>query len=72
MEITAYIERCPETGLYAATVPSIPGAHTQGETLEELRLNLIEVVELCLEQMDSESRENMAEFIGTQQVRVAV
>jgi predicted RNase H-like HicB family nuclease len=71
MDVTAYIELCPETGLYVATVPGIPGAHTQGATLDELRQNLVEVVELCLEEMDHETREGIAEFIGIQQIRVA-
>lgn len=50
MKITSYIEKDVETGLYIATVPSIPGAHTQAETLDELMVNLREVVELCLEE----------------------
>lgn len=49
----AYIEKDPETGFYVAVVPGIPGAHTQAETLDELQNNLKEVVELCLEEMDS-------------------
>ena len=50
--ITGYIEKDPETGLYVAVVPGIPGAHTQAATLDELQENLREVVELCLEEMD--------------------
>ena len=42
---TAVIERCPETRLYVGYVPGFPGAHSQGETLEELNSNLIEVIE---------------------------
>ena len=68
----AYIERDPETGLYVAIVPGIPGAHTQAETLDELQENLKEVVELCLEEMDAETRNNLPEFVGLQQVEVAV
>ena len=45
--LTAYIEKDPETGLYVAIVPGIPGAHTQAETLDELQENLKEVLELC-------------------------
>jgi predicted RNase H-like HicB family nuclease len=56
MNITAFIERDVETGHYVGTVPGIPGAHTQAETLDELQRNLKEVVELCLEEMDEESR----------------
>lgn len=37
MTITAYIERDTETGMYVAIVPTIPGAHTQAETLDELQ-----------------------------------
>jgi predicted RNase H-like HicB family nuclease len=68
----AYIEKDPETGLYVAIVPGIPGAHTQAETLDELQKNLKEVVELCLEEMDVETRNQLPEFVGLQQVEVAV
>src|SRR5215203_508360 len=36
----AIIERCPETGLLVGYVPGFPGAHSQGETLDELQANL--------------------------------
>lgn len=71
MNITAYIERDVETGLYVGIVPSISGAHTQAETLDELNHNLKEVIELCLEEMDDESRALIPEFVGVQQVQVA-
>jgi predicted RNase H-like HicB family nuclease len=67
-----YIERDPETGLYVAVVPGIPGAHTQAETLDELQKNLKEVVELCLEEMDTETKKQLPEFVGIQQVEVTV
>jgi len=65
---TAVIERDPQTGLYVGYVPGLPGAHSQGETLEELRGNLKEVLELLAEDglLTPES-----EFIGTQQILVA-
>ena len=47
---TAYVEYDPETSLYVGMVPDIPGAHSTGETLEELRANLREVLELCQEE----------------------
>jgi predicted RNase H-like HicB family nuclease len=47
---TAYVEFDPETNLYVAVVPGIPGAHTQAPTLDELQVNLKEVLELCLEE----------------------
>lgn len=70
--IVGYIERDPETGLYVAIVPGITGAHTQAETLDELQKNLKEVLELCLEEMSSEEKERLPEFVGIQQVEVAV
>ena len=69
-KITAYVEKDPETNLYVGVVPGISGAHTQAETLDELQENLIEVVELCLEEMDEESKKQLPEFVGIQQVEV--
>ena len=70
-KVTGYIEKDPQTGLYVAIVPGIPGAHTQAETLDELKNNLKEVVELCLEEMDPEARKQIPEFVGIQQLEVA-
>lgn len=68
--LTAYIELDQETGLYVGIVPGIPGAHTQAATLDELRANLQEVVELCLEEQ-ADLRERLPKFIGVQQIEVA-
>jgi predicted RNase H-like HicB family nuclease len=45
---TAVVERCPDTGLYVGYVPGFPGAHSQGESLDELRCNLVEVLNMLL------------------------
>jgi predicted RNase H-like HicB family nuclease len=71
-KLTAYIEKDSETGLYVAIVPAIPGAHTQAETLDELQKNLQEVIELCLEEMDPESKKLLPEFVGIQQIEVSM
>lgn len=65
---TAVIERCPTTGLYVGHVPGFPGAHSQGETLEELRGNLAEVIQMLLEEGEPQLE---SEFIGTERVQVA-
>ncbi|MDP2767484.1 MAG: type II toxin-antitoxin system HicB family antitoxin [Candidatus Methanoperedens sp.] len=70
--ITAYIEKDTETGLYVAIVPGIPGAHTQAETLDELQENLKEVLELCLEEMEPENKQQLPQFVGIQQVEVSI
>ncbi len=64
---TAIIEKCTDTGLYVAHIPGFPGAHTQGETLDEINANLREVLEMLLQ--DGEPILE-AEFVGTQQVMV--
>lgn len=61
--ITAYIEKDRESGLYVAIVPGIPGAHTQAETLDELQNNLKEVLELCLEEMEPDVKQDLPEFV---------
>jgi len=62
------VEKCGDTGLFVGYVPGFPGAHTQGETLAELRENMKEVIELLLQ--DGEPRLE-AEFVGTETVKVA-
>ena len=65
---TAIIERCPDTGLFVGYVPGFPGAHSQGQTLDELNQNLIEVIGMLLE--DGEPQLESV-FIGTQTVQVS-
>jgi len=65
---TAVIERDPTTGFYVGYVPGFPGAHTQGETLDELRENLREVIGLLLEDGEPDME---VEFVGTQRVEIA-
>jgi predicted RNase H-like HicB family nuclease len=65
---TAVVERCHDTGLYVGYVPGFSGAHSQGETMEELQQNLREVIEMLLE--DGEPVLD-AEFVGTQSITVA-
>ena len=72
MKLTGYIERDPETNMYVATVPSIPGAHTQAENWDELHKNLKEVVELCLQEMSPEEKKMLPEFVGLQQMDISV
>jgi predicted RNase H-like HicB family nuclease len=43
---TAYIEYDAESNSYVGIVPGLPGAHSVGDTLDELQANLKEVLEL--------------------------
>jgi predicted RNase H-like HicB family nuclease len=60
---TAVIERDKQTGLYVGYVPGIPGAHSQGETLDELHDNLREVLEMLGK---DEALAVEGDFVGTQ------
>lgn len=69
---TAQVEKDKETGYYVGIVPNLPGAHTQAESLYELRKNLEEVIQLCLEELSEEELEGLSDFIGFQQISIAV
>lgn len=65
---SAVVERCPDTGLYVGYIPGFPGAHSQAESLDELKRNLHEVVEMLLE----DGEPNMeSEFAGIQTIAMA-
>ncbi|MBP7795989.1 MAG: type II toxin-antitoxin system HicB family antitoxin [Elusimicrobiales bacterium] len=66
----AVIEYDPKTKLYIGIVPGLTGAHTQAKSLDELRKNLKEVIELCLEEIDDKDRKSLPDFIGTQEIEV--
>jgi predicted RNase H-like HicB family nuclease len=67
---TAYIEFDEESQLYVGVVPGVPGAHTQASSLDELRANLQEVLELCLEEQ-GDLRAQPPKFVGVQQIEIA-
>ena len=45
VKLTAIVRPEPEAGGYSASIPALPGCHTQGETLDEVRANLREAAE---------------------------
>ncbi|MCC6682327.1 MAG: type II toxin-antitoxin system HicB family antitoxin [Phycisphaeraceae bacterium] len=60
MKLTAIYRRVPEG--YIGFVEELPGANTQGQTLDEARSNLREAIELVLEtnrQLSAESLEGV-------------
>ena len=69
---TAHIEKDIESGYYIGTIPAVPGAHTQAKTLDELAIRLKEVLELYIESMTEEEKKDIPQFIGTQQISIAV
>ena len=68
---SAYVEFDSETNLCVGTIPGLPGGHSQGATLDELRENLREVVELILGESTAQGEEiEIAPFVGIQQFTV--
>lgn len=45
VSLTAIVRPEPDVGGYSASIPALPGCHTQGETLDEVRANLREAAE---------------------------
>jgi predicted RNase H-like HicB family nuclease len=63
-KFTVVIER-DEDGYYVATVPALPGCHTQAKNLDTLMKRVREVVALCVE--DGGGLQPM-ELVGIQQI----
>ena len=62
------IER-DEEGYYIASVPQLPGCHTQARSLDEVMERIREAIELCLEVAGAPERS--LEFIGIQRITIA-
>jgi predicted RNase H-like HicB family nuclease len=43
-----------EKGYFVASVPAVPGCHSQGKTYEDALKNIKEAIELCLEVAETE------------------
>lgn len=67
-QYTVIIEK-GEDGNFIGTTLEIKGCHSQGETIEELLLNMREVIELCLE-VQGETEPYIKEIVGIQKVAV--
>jgi len=57
-----------EEGFYVASVPELPGCHTQARSLDKLMVRVREAIELCLEV--ETAGHGSTEFIGVQRVAV--
>ena len=59
-----------ENGYYVASVPELPGCHTQAKTLDELNRRIKEAIEAYLEAEGYKPKEGV-ELIGFQFVEVS-
>jgi predicted RNase H-like HicB family nuclease len=62
------IER-DEDGYYVASVPQLPGCHTQARSLDEVTERIREAIQLCLEVAGG--AESPLEFVGIQRITIA-
>jgi len=60
-----------ESGGYIAIVPELPGCHTQGDSLDEVTKNIREAIELYLETLSEEEKEELLSrrVVGLQRVK---
>jgi len=60
-----------ESGGYIALVPALPGCHTQGDTIDDVMRNVKEAIELYLETLSDEEKEELLrqKVIGVQRVK---
>jgi len=65
-EFYVVIER-DEDGIYIGEVPQLRACYSQGETIDQLMLNMREVIEMCLEEL---AEETFTEFIGVHRLVV--
>ena len=66
-EFSVVIER-DEEGFYVASVPELPGCHTQARSLDQLMRRVKEAIELCLEV--ERQGPSPTEFVGVQRVAI--
>jgi predicted RNase H-like HicB family nuclease len=60
-----------ETGGYVAIVPSLPGCHTQGDTLAEVMENVKEAINLYWETLTAQEKKDLLKekVVGIQKVK---
>ena len=56
-KFTVIIQKAPEGG-YSGRCLELPGAISEGQTLEELKANMTEAIELVLESLEEHAKKN--------------
>ena len=69
MKFAVVVEKDDE-GYYVASVPELPGCHTQAKTLDKLMTCVKEAIEAYLEAEGHESKEGV-ELVGFQIIEVS-
>lgn len=64
-----------EDGVYVASVPSLPGCYTQGDTFEDALKNIEDVIEMVVQELKDEGKqipERYPEVIGLKRITITV
>jgi predicted RNase H-like HicB family nuclease len=61
------VVRKDEDGYYVATVPELPGCHTQAKSLDDLMTRTKEAIQLYIE---TEGIDTVGNFVGVQVIEV--
>lgn len=57
-----------EDGIYVGEVPQLRACYSQGRTIDELLSNIREVIEMCLEEIEEETK--FSQFVGIQTISI--
>lgn len=68
MKLTAVFQKVPEG--YIGFVEELPGANTQGATLEETRSNLREAIALVLEANRTLAEESLQGYVSRESIEI--
>ncbi|HVF54913.1 MAG TPA: type II toxin-antitoxin system HicB family antitoxin [Pyrinomonadaceae bacterium] len=71
LNLTAIYEEAEEGG-YIGYIAELPGANTQGESLDEVRENLMEAVQMIFEANREESEKRLAKDAKVTRERVTL
>jgi predicted RNase H-like HicB family nuclease len=61
-----------QDGFLVASVPELPGCHTQGVSKEELLENVREAIALCLEESDAVPSDTAPKLVTVEKVSVGL
>ncbi|MFW5705341.1 MAG: type II toxin-antitoxin system HicB family antitoxin [Nanoarchaeota archaeon] len=67
-QFTAIIEQ-DEDGIYVGRIPQLRGCVSQGDTIDELIMNLKDAVKLYLE-VEGDKEIELSKYVGTQQIEI--
>lgn len=68
MKFSVVVEK-DEDGYYVASVPELPGCHTQAKTFDEVMKRIKEAIQACLE-VEGDKSHGRSELVGVQFVEV--